>query len=101
MALYVSGWIASVAACVRFFLPVRASTPGVALEDIVEGVTRRVSLWLVFSWALRKAQQKRRRENNFVETQSTVRQSAHLHAPCLKRNNDSATTNRNRSERNR
>ncbi len=48
MALYVSGWIASVAACVRFFLPVRASTPGVALEDIVEGVTRRVSLWLVF-----------------------------------------------------
>ncbi len=53
MALCVSGWIASVAASVRFSLPVRASTPGVALEDIVEGVTRRVSLWLVFSWALR------------------------------------------------
>jgi hypothetical protein len=42
MALCVSGWMATVAGCSRVFPCADAvSTPGVALEDIVEGGTRR------------------------------------------------------------
>jgi len=48
MALCVSGWMAPVAACLRFFLCALVLTPGVALEDIVEDGTRCASLWELF-----------------------------------------------------
>ena len=71
MALCVSGWMATVAACSRFFPCALVSTPGVALEDIVKGVTRnldsyteRVVVVMSFSWALRK---RRGQKSDFIQ----------------------------------